>query len=259
MALMEVAGPAGSLRVDAGGAGELAVVFVHAFGGNTTHWSAQLEHLRQKRRSVALDLRGHGLSEPPANGDYRMDSMAGDVDAVVNKIGLQRFVLVGHSMGGSVVIAYAGLHPERVAGIVLVDTGNPKEIPEDQKQQYIRALESDAYSGVMESYFEEILAGSACGVRKKIMGEIRNMPKEVAVPLVKEQLRFDPVTALNRYHGARLAVVTPANDMPYSLHNLLPDFPHVVMTGTSHWLQLDKPEEFNYILDEFLRTAGMSE
>ena len=40
--------------------------------------------------------------------------------------------------------------------------------------------------------------------------------------------------------------------MPYSLHNLIPDFPHVVMTGTSHWLQLDKPKEFNYILDKFL-------
>ena len=155
-------------------------------------------------------------------------------------------------MGGSVVIAYAGLHPERVAGLVLVDTGNPKQIPEEQKREYISALESDAYAVVMETYFEEILAGSTPGVRKKIMGEIRNMPKEVAVPLVKEQLRFDPLSALSRYHGPRLAIVTPANDMPYSLHNLIPDFPHVVMTGTSHWLQLDKPKEFNYILDKFL-------
>jgi pimeloyl-ACP methyl ester carboxylesterase len=259
MTLMDVAGPAGSLRVDDGGSGELAVLFVHAFGGNTTHWSAQLEHLRQKRRAVALDLRGHGLSEAPADGDYRMESLTGDIDAVVNMIGLHRFVLVGHSMGGSVVIAYAGLHPERVAGLVLVDTGNPKQIPEDQKREYVRALESDAYAGVMESYFEEILAGSAPGVQEKIMGEIRSMSKEVAVPLVKEQLRFDPVTALNRYYGPRLAVVTPANDMPYSLHNLLPDFPHVVMTGTSHWLQLDKPEEFNYILDKFLSTVDISE
>ncbi|MGZ6277018.1 MAG: alpha/beta fold hydrolase, partial [Syntrophales bacterium] len=245
-----------SLHVDDGGSGGVAVVFVHAFGGNTTHWSAQLEHLRQKKRAVALDLRGHGLSQPPADGDYRMESLAGDIDAVVNKISLQRFVLVGHSMGGSVVIEYASLHPERVAGLVLVDTGNPKEIPEGQKQQYIRALESDAYAGVMESYFEEILVGSGPGVREKIMGEIRNMPKEVAVQLVKEQLRFDPVSALSGYHGPRLAVVTPANEMPYSLHNLLPDFPHVVMTGTSHWLQLDKPQEFNRILDEFLDKVG---
>ena len=123
MTLMEIPGPDGSLHVDDGGAGDLAVVFVHAFGGNTTHWAAQLEHLRQEERAVALDLRGHGFSQPPADGDYRMESMAGDIDAVVNKIGLQKFILVGHSMGGSVAIAYAGLHPERVAGLVLVDTG----------------------------------------------------------------------------------------------------------------------------------------
>lgn len=55
MTLMDVAGPAGSLHVDDGGSGDLAVVFVHAFGGNTTHWSAQLEHPRKKRRTVALD------------------------------------------------------------------------------------------------------------------------------------------------------------------------------------------------------------
>ena len=252
MTLMHIEGPAGSRHIDDGGAGDLAVVFVHAFGGNTTHWAAQLEHLRQKRRAVALDLRGHGLSRRPADGDYRMESLAGDIDAAVSSIGLHRFVLVGHSMGGSAVIAYAALHPERVAGLVLVDTGNPKQIPEEQKREYISALESDPYAVVMETYFEEILAGSTPGVRKKIMGEIRNMPKEVAVPLVKEQLRFDPLSALSCDHGPGLAIVTPANDMPYSLHNLISDFPHVVMTGTSHWLQLDKPKEFNYILDKFL-------
>jgi pimeloyl-ACP methyl ester carboxylesterase len=184
MTLTQVAGPAGSLRVDDGGSGDFPVVFVHAFGGNTTHWAAQLEHLRKKRRTVAFDLRGHGLSEPATNGDYGMESMAGDIDAVVNKIGLQAFILVGHSMGGSVVIAYAGLHPERVAGLVLVDTGDAKQIPEDQKQRYIKALESDAYASVMEGYFSQLLIGSAPGVWEKIMADIRNMPREIALSLM---------------------------------------------------------------------------
>jgi pimeloyl-ACP methyl ester carboxylesterase len=230
----------------------MAVVFVHALGGDTTHWAAQLEHLRKRRRAVALDLRGHGLSHPPADGDYGMESMAGDIDAVVNKIGLPKFILAGHSMGGSVSIAYAGLHPERVAGLLLVDTGDARQIPEGQKQQYIKALESDAYADVMENYFDQMLTGSVPGVREKVMREIRSMPKEMALSLIKEQFRYDPLPVLTRYHGPKLAVVTPANDMPYSLHNLVLDLPHVVVTGTSHWLHLDKPEEFNRILDEFL-------
>jgi pimeloyl-ACP methyl ester carboxylesterase len=181
-----------------------------------------------------------------------MESMAGDVDAVANKIGLQKFILVGHSMGGTVAIAYAGLHPERVAGLVLVDTGDATQIPEGQKNQYIKALESDAYTDVMEGYFDQVLTGSAPGVREKIMEDIRNMPKETAVSLLKEVLRYDPLPALGRYHGPRLAVVTPLNDTSSSLHNLVSDFPHAVMTGTGHWIQLDKPEEFNRILEEFL-------
>ncbi len=252
MTLTQIAGPSGSLHVDDGGSGDFPVVFVHAFGGNTTHWAAQLEHLRKRRRAVALDLRGHGLSQPPADGDYGMESMAGDIDAVVNKIGLPKFILAGHSMGGSVAIAYAGLHPERVAGLLLVDTGDARQIPEGQKQQYIKALESDAYADVMENYFDQMLTGSVPRVRAKVMQEIRSMPKEMALSLIKEQFRFDPLPALTRYHGPKLAVVTPANDMPYSLHNLVPDLPHVVVTGTSHWLHLDRPEEFNRILDEFL-------
>jgi pimeloyl-ACP methyl ester carboxylesterase len=252
MTQTQISGPGGFLHVDDGGLGNLAVVFVHAFGGNTAHWSAQLEHLRKTRRAVALDLRGHGLSQPPADGDYRMESMAGDIDAVVNKIGLPKFILAGHSMGGSVAIAYAGLHPERVAGLLLVDTGDSKQIPDDQKRQYIKALESDAYAGVMENYFDQMLTGSVLGVRAKVMQEIKNMPKEMALSLIKEQFSYDPLPALTRYKGPKLAVVTPAYNMPYSLHNLVPDLPHVVVTGTGHWIQLDKPKEFNRILDEFL-------
>ena len=104
----------------------------------------------------------------------------------------------------------------------------------------------------LEDKVSQLLIGSAPGVWDKIMADIRNMPREIALSLIKEQFRNDPLPALRLYHGPKLAIVTPANDMPYSLHHLLPDLPYTVMTGTGHWLQLDKPEEFNRILDEFL-------
>jgi pimeloyl-ACP methyl ester carboxylesterase len=68
-----VAGPAGSLHVDEGGTGGLPVVFVHSFSGSTVHWSEQLAHLRSERRAVALDLRGHGQSDPPEGDDSPPD------------------------------------------------------------------------------------------------------------------------------------------------------------------------------------------
>src|ERR1700724_319123 len=101
-------GPAGALAIDDGGRGGLAGVFVHSLAGNSSHWAAQLQHLRPSRRAVALDLRGHGRSEPPKNGDYSIAGMAGDIEAVVDTLKLDRFVLVGHSLGGGVALTYTG-------------------------------------------------------------------------------------------------------------------------------------------------------
>lgn len=260
MTLFQVAGPAGTLNIDDGGSGGLSVVFVHSSGGNTTHWSAQLTHLRKTRRALALDLRGHGLSQPPKDGDYRLVSQAGDIDAVVNKVGIEKFVLVGHSMGGSVAITYAGLHPDRVAGLLIVDSGgDPKQFPEEQKRQTIKAMESETYTSVTESYWRQLLVGSGPEVQDRIMNDMRRMPKEMVISQVKELFWFDPAPALNRYRGAKLSVTTSANDKKYSLHRLQSDFPHVVVTGTGHWLHLDKPKEFNRILDEFLNSVDAGE
>src|SRR5918995_1769 len=85
-----VPGPAGALAVDDGGRGELPVLLVHSLAGNSAQWSVQLEHLRATRRAIALDLRGHGRSEPPKNGDYSMSGMAGDIEAVVNALGIEK-------------------------------------------------------------------------------------------------------------------------------------------------------------------------
>lgn len=254
MNLSQVAGPGGTLNVDDGGVGGLPVVFVHSSGGNTTHWSAQLNHLRKTRRALALDLRGHGLSQPPKDGDYSLVSQAGDIEAVVNKAGLPKFVLVGHSLGGSVAIAYAGLHPDRVAGLLMVDSaGDPKQFPEDQKRQIIKAMESDAYGSVTETYWKQLLVGSLPGIQERVIKDMQRMPKEMVISQVKELFGFDPKPALSRYHGPKLSIVTPDNDTKFSLHRLEPGFPHIMMTGTGHWLHLDKPEAFNRLLDEFLR------
>ena len=125
-----------NIFVDDGGAGSVPVVFIHSLAGNTQQWSAQLNHIRTTRRAIALDLRGHGQSLPPANGDYAIDSMAQDIQMAIDQLGVERFILVGHSMGGSVAGAYAGAYPERVAGLLLVDpSGDSTQMPVEEVQQ----------------------------------------------------------------------------------------------------------------------------
>jgi len=244
-----VQGPAGELHVDDGGAGGIPVLFVHSFAGNTTHWNAQLEHLRKTRRAIAVDLRGHGRSAPPADHDYSVDALAADIGAVADSLGLKRFVLVGHSMGGAASLAYAGKNPDRVAGLVLA--GTPGKLPPEQAERLMKSIESD-YDRTMQAYWDQLLTGARPPVRAQITSERDSLSPDTSIRIIRALLRHDPLPELDRYRGPKLAIVPAKGDMPHDLHALVPQLPARRIAGTSHWFHMDKPEEFNRLLDEFL-------
>lgn len=252
MTMKQIKGSAGSLHINDGGAGGLPVVFVHSFAGDVTHWTAQLAHLRKSRRAVAFDLRGHGQSEPSARNDYAIESLAADLAAVVDALQLECFVLVGHSIGGAVALEYAAQQPQRVAGLVLV--GAPGKVPTEQAQQILGAL-ATAYEKTMEDYWQQLLAHAQPQVSATLTADKQRMPRDRSLHLIKATFAYDPLPALRKYPGPKLFVTAPNDDQPFALHKLAPDAPHKTIPGTSHWLQMDKPEEFNRILDEFLRAV----
>ena len=246
-----VAGPAGTLVVDDGGKGGLAVVLVHSLAGTARQWSEQLRHLRQSRRAVAFDFRGHGRSEAPKNGDYTIAGMAADIAATVDSLGLGRFVLVGHSMGGGAALVYAGMHPERVLGLMLIDPiGDGKQIPAAEANGFLTGLEAD-YDNASQAYWTSI-AGPDSAIRQRLLSDLKSTPKETVIRVLREVMKFDPDPALARYSGPKLSIVTPHNDMAFSLHRLGQGFPRQVVEGTGHWIQLDRPAVVNRLLDEFL-------
>jgi len=248
-------GPQGALHVDDGGAGGLPVVFVHSAAGTTQHWSAQLRHLRATRRAVALDLRGHGRSAPPRDGDYRIGSLAADLGATLDHLGLQRVVLVGHSLGGVVCVAFAGLHPERVAGLFLLDpAGDGRKLPADVVKGMMAGTQADPYAAT-EAYWTTMLGPSSPEVRARLFADLRAAAAPAIVGPLQDLLVFDPITPLARYRGPRSIVATPANQPPTALHAQLPDIP-VTKVATGHWVQLDDPEGVNRLLDQFLAPLG---
>jgi pimeloyl-ACP methyl ester carboxylesterase len=239
--------------VDDGGRGGVPVLFAHSLAGNYRHWKAQLDHLRPQRRAAAFDFRGHGHSDPARNGDYSINGMAADISAVVESLGLDRFVLAGHSMGGGAALAYAGAHPDRVAGLLLIDPiGDGKQIPSAEAEAFLGEFETH-YESASQSYWKAI-AGSNSAIQQRLLADLRATPKEVVIPVLRSVMRFDPAPALAHYTGPKLSVITPANDQPFSLHRLGNGFPNHLVTGTGHWIQLDKPDELNRLIDEFLET-----
>jgi pimeloyl-ACP methyl ester carboxylesterase len=250
----EIAGPVGRLHVDDDGTGGLPVVFVHSFGGSSAHWAEQLRHVRTDRRAVALDLRGHGRSAAPNGDHYTIADLASDIAAVADARGLDRFVLVGHSIGGTAAIAYAGKHPARVAGLLLV--GTPGRVPIEQADQIMSAMSSD-YEETMSSYWDKLVADATPRVRDQIKSEMGSIPQDVAMSLIGATFADDPVPDLEAYPGPTLSVT--AADSPYDLHKQVPGMPHEQITGTSHWVHMDKPAEFDRILDAFLAGIDQAE
>jgi pimeloyl-ACP methyl ester carboxylesterase len=221
---------------------------------------AQLEYLRKERRAVALKWRGDGRSGAPDDGDYSFPAMAADVEGAVDRLGIGRFVLVGHSTGGLIALQYAADHPERVAGLLFADpAGDARKVPSEQMEPLLAALASDAYLETMERYFGFLLTGSDAAVRERVMADLRATPKETVVGSFRAHSEYDPLPALWRYGGPKLSIIIPVNDAPFGLHNLGADLPHTTFTGTGHWLQMDKPEEFNRLLDDFVARVETAE
>ncbi|HEX2220822.1 MAG TPA: alpha/beta fold hydrolase [Gemmatimonadales bacterium] len=249
--IRRVPGPAGKLAVDDGGDGP-ALLLLHSLGGNSDQWSAQLEHLRECRRAIALDLRGHGRSEPPPDGDHSIEAHARDVSAVIDALGVEQLALVGHSFGAGVALAYAGMEPSRVTHLVLADSiGDGTQTPDAEIRPFLEALDTPAYAETIEGYWSSI-AGPDGAVLERVLADLRATPREAMVRGLHSVMAFDPKPALATYRGPTLAVITPFNDFPYSLHRLGRGLPHRVIEGTGHWLQMERPEEFNRILDQFL-------
>jgi len=253
---LELAGPVGRLFVDDGGSPGNPVLFVHGLGGSSRQWQAQLAHLRRQRRAVALDLRGHGDSDPAPNPDgYNLDGYVEDLAAVADSLDLDRFVLIGHSLGGSVAVEYAARHPERVAGLLLVDpNGDQTEIPREEALSFLEALEKDP-AGEMEWYFKQILVGAEAQVADQVLADLRIADANAFGPSLESAFNTSPLPSLVAYSGPRLSVVSEMNSLPYSLHNLVRDLPWKLIPGTSHWLMMDRPEDFHETLDGFLASV----
>jgi pimeloyl-ACP methyl ester carboxylesterase len=255
-----LAGPSGALRADVReprGADDLTpVLFAHSFAGSSVQWAPQLDHVGSTRRAVAVDFHGHGRSEALPGSTFEVANFAADIAAVADELGLERFVIAGHSLGGAAAIAYAADNAERVAGLVLVAT--PGRLPDEQVAGIQKALRQD-FDGTMSGIWRRLLAEATPATRRTVEGENDRLPPQTASEIVRATFAFDPVPPLEAYQGPRMTVSTPQEGPARELHELVPGVEHETVEGTSHWIQLDQPDRFNAILDRFLERVDRSE
>jgi len=244
------------LRVDEAGRGGLPILFVHGNGGNRSQWAEQLAHFSPSRAVAALDLSGMGDSDLLPGGTIRVEGFAADVEAAADALGFERYVLVGHSYGGAVVAACAGRRPERVAAVVFADcAGDLHATPPEQIEPLKRGLEADFHK-FTDKWFEGILVGSQPETRAAVLDSLHRTPREVFSGATDALYAFRLDEALARYRGPMLSISSILFASPVAIHRTRKDVPVRRIEGASHWLMMDRPREFDGLLEEFLRTIS---
>ena len=108
---------------------EQTIIFQHGFAGVAESWEFQMTYFSSQYRVIAPDLRGHGQSDAPYT-EYTMPELVDDLNTIVTQLALpEKFILVGHSFGGSICVEYANAYPERIDKLVLIATAGEYPVP----------------------------------------------------------------------------------------------------------------------------------
>jgi pimeloyl-ACP methyl ester carboxylesterase len=183
-----------SIHYEIHSTGDPTAVLVHGWGFDRRIWDAAIPRLARTRRVAALDLAGHGQSGRERRRPT-VASFAEDVCAVVEAVGAPSVVLVGHSMGGDVIVEAARSLTRRVVGLVLVDTLLDVEAarPEGQLAAFFAALEAD-FPSAIAAFFREWMFTPATdpALRESIVARAQAMDPEIGVAALRSAFTYDP-------------------------------------------------------------------
>ena len=238
------------------GKGEPTLVFIHCWSCNRNLWDNQVAEFSKTHRIVTIDLPGHGESGMDRK-NWTIESFGDDVKTVVAKLNLKRVVLIGSSMGGPIALEAARRMPDRVVGIVPVDTLQDVEskVPQEQLDALFKAMEADfkgANANLMSQFFFSPTTPAA--VKERILNDIYSRPPATAIAILKGVFAYDPVPAMREIKVPIRAI--NADRFPTNLEvnrKYAPQFDVVIIKGTGHYPMLEDPTRFNAMLTDILR------
>lgn len=248
-----------AIAYDVRGAGATSLVFIHGWCSNRAFWREQLDVMADKYRVVAIDLPGHG-SSGRARQDWSIASFANDVMTVVEALDLKRVVLIGHSMGGLVSLEAAPLLPERVIGMIGVDTISDVESEKqpEMMDQVIAALEAD-FEGSMAAFMPHMFSPNAApGLVRWATESSVKADHVMALAIMRGVSELDEKELLSSVDVPVRCIYAAPEDSSESrsfveTNGKYADFDAVFVEGVGHFLHLEDPQSFNYHLGVFLK------
>ena len=233
------------------GTGSKTVLFVHGWTCDSSSWARQVPAISRQYQTVTIDLPGHGNSGSPGDGKFSMALFANTVEAVRREVHADKFVLVGHSMGTSVIRRYARLFPQHVAALVAVD-GSVLTPPENAdrvklfqgpdaanaRRELIRTMFTPATTPELRARIEKMMMAPPDATAARAMATLAEINSW------KDDVISAPVLGIYAENSRR------ANHEVLS--HIFPSLVYTEIPGTGHFLMLEKPDAFNRILLDFL-------
>jgi pimeloyl-ACP methyl ester carboxylesterase len=229
------------------GQGTPALVFVHGWSCDRSYWSRQMPEFAQDHQVVAVDLAGHGGSGTRRKS-WTMPAFGQDVAAVVTALDLKDIVLIGHSMGGDVIVETALLHPERVRGVVWVDTyrslgsvGSPEE-----NEAFVASFGTDFVAATQSLVRSMFPADADPALVDWVAADMSAAPPEIAIDALRHSISNDgPILAALRQLTPPVIALNPgyretdvASLKRYGVEAR-------IVPGAGHFLMMENPLVFN--------------
>lgn len=237
------------------GNGNTAIILIHGWLGNTEWWDEQQKFLAPNYHIIQMDLAGHGKSDS-ARENWNSSRYADDIKAVADTVEAREIILVGHSMSGAYVLE-ASLKILKVKALVLIDT--LKDLDEsftaEQVEEILSMYRSD-FKYAVENILPQYLFAEQTppAVKERLQQEFLQNEPEKAINVLKPLYTTDFRNIAKQVQVPVIAINSDAS--PTHLENnrkYLKNYNYVTITGVGHYPMLEKPGEFNMILDEVIK------
>jgi pimeloyl-ACP methyl ester carboxylesterase len=238
------------------GKGDVSLVFVHDWCTNMTYWDKQIPSFGVNYKVVTLDLAGHGKSGQDRTA-WTMETFGADVAAVVDKLDLKQVVLIGHGMGGPVILEAARLIPSRAIGLVGADSFTDlymDALNEAQIELSLQPWQEDYQFQMREfvrlSYFSP---KSDHDMMKEIIFDMVKTPQEVALGALVELMRYEGTDSLKEVQISVKCIQTDHTSSSFEIteanaKSIWVDY----MEGLGHFIMLEDSLAFNRLLAGYI-------
>jgi 3-oxoadipate enol-lactonase len=242
----------------------LPVIFLHGFPFSHKMWTGQLTVLASFCRSIAYDLRGHGMSDV-GDGQFSIEAHVDDLISLLDALNIERVAIVGLSMGGYITLRALERNPERFVAAVLCDTRSEADSNEGKIRRFAGAkmVKIDGSKAFAEGFVKAVFAPESFDRHPSAVAMIQRIiektsPLSIAGTLLALASRPDTTESLSKIALPTLILVgekdvTTPPEASRSMHEKIRGSELHIIGRAAHMSNLENPEQFNGKLVEFLK------